>query len=201
MNESKESNLPKAEKRELSAGELDSVDHLGDFAAEFGSESDRAAVILAAAKLDILLYQLLQRVLKPSTASQDALLDGEGPLATFHARIEIAHRLGLLDDRFVRTLHLVRKIRNSFAHEHSSARLDTGGHRDRVTEMAMPFLGNKSFPNLTARFQEMGKSRAGAEFRTVVALLCTSFYVWIPDTPSSGAAGGQSRHPVPSSAP
>jgi DNA-binding MltR family transcriptional regulator len=82
----------------------------------FATESDRAAVVLAVAKLDELLAELLQRVFRPSATAQDELLDIEKPLGTFSAKIHISYRLGLIDASFARALHLVRRIRNSFAH-------------------------------------------------------------------------------------
>ena len=42
-----------------------------EFIEEFRRESDRAAVVLGAAKLDLLLYQLFQAVLLPCAASKD----------------------------------------------------------------------------------------------------------------------------------
>src|SRR5262249_32748525 len=45
-----------------------------------------------------------------------------GPLATFSARIDMAYLLGLIPDNVRRELHLIRKIRNDFAH--SSENLD-----------------------------------------------------------------------------
>jgi hypothetical protein len=106
------------------------------FIKEFKDESDRAAVILGAAKLDILLYQLLKTSLRPSTSRSDELLDSDGPLATFNARIVFCHRLGLINDEFCRVLHLIRKIRNSFAHELGGISLDSGAHGDRIRELA-----------------------------------------------------------------
>ena len=93
------------------------MDAFGALIEEFKKESDRAAVILEVARLDILLYQLLVSVLLPSVTKDDVLFDGEGPLSTFNAKIDLAYRLGLIDDKFAHALHMVRKIRNSFAHE------------------------------------------------------------------------------------
>ena len=95
------------------------------FLDEFKSESDRAAVILGAAKLDILLYQLLTKFLIASPAGTDELFDGDAPLGTFSSKINLAHRLGLIDKDFSRALHLIRKIRNSFAHEISGTTLES----------------------------------------------------------------------------
>jgi hypothetical protein len=102
----------------------------------FAAESDRAAVILAAAKLDELLAELLRSVLQPSPLAQDELFDTERPLSTFSAKIHLAHRLGLFDPAFARALHLVRRIRNSFAHETAKAQFDQSPHRDRIRELA-----------------------------------------------------------------
>jgi hypothetical protein len=101
----------------------------GEFRAffdEFKNETDRAAVIVGAAKLDYLLYQILGRYLLPITGTKDdELLEGDSPLSTFSSRINLCHRLGLIDTQFARSLHLVRKIRNTFAHEVSGCRLGT----------------------------------------------------------------------------
>lgn len=140
------------------------------FIDEFKNESDRAAVILGAAKLDLLLYQLLQATLCPSTARADELLDGDSPLATFSARIGLCHRLGLIDDNFCRALHLIRRIRNSFAHELSGISLDGGAHRDRIRELVSPFRNNDGYVYLLETF--FGEKAGPADqFRTAVALV------------------------------
>src|SRR5438128_2585584 len=87
------------------------------FAEDFKSESDRAAVILGAAKLDMMLFQILQARLVSCATGKDELLEGDNPLSTFSARINVAFRLGLITSELARALHLVRRIRNSFAHE------------------------------------------------------------------------------------
>jgi hypothetical protein len=61
--------------------------------------------------------RLLRTFLIPCNTSEDPLFDGaNAPLSTFNARIEMAYRLGVIDATFSRNLHLVRKIRNDFAH-------------------------------------------------------------------------------------
>lgn len=139
------------------------------FVEEFKSESDRAAVILGAAKLDVLLYQLLQAALRPCTGKSDELLDGDSPLATFSARIAMSHRLGLIDDDFCRALHLIRRIRNSFAHELSGISLDSGAHRDRIRELVAPLKKHESFDYVLEKYFG-DKAGSAGEFRTAVAL-------------------------------
>jgi hypothetical protein len=109
------------------------------FKDEFSKESDRAAVILAAAKIDELLRLAIIKRLAPSPTNRDDLLEPEGPLGTLRSRIDIAYRLNLIDSAFARALHLIRRIRNNFAHELSGASLSSGAHSDRVRELALPW--------------------------------------------------------------
>lgn len=137
---------------------------------EFKGESDRAAVILGAAKLDLLLYQILQQHFVPSTGSKDELLDGDSPLGTFSAKIQISHRLGLIDDEFARALQFVRKIRNSFAHEVAGCTLDSGAHRDRVKELVAQLKHKIAFVEIRkSRFED--KDEPSINFRTALAFL------------------------------
>ena len=69
------------------------------FAQEFHAESDRAAVILGAAKLDELLRELLEKCFLPKVGDYDELLGDEGgerPLSALSARINAAYRLSLI---------------------------------------------------------------------------------------------------------
>lgn len=118
---------------------------------EFRDEHDRAAVILGAARLDLALRHLLSALLLPASSGTDELLDTERPLSSFSSRINAAYRLGLIDRQFARALHLVRKIRNDFAHEAVGASLDSGAHRDRVRELAAPFLSAQGFSEYRER--------------------------------------------------
>lgn len=140
------------------------------FVDEFKGESDRAAVILGAAKLDLLLCQTLQQYLAPNTGSKDELLDGDSPLGTFSARVMIANRLGLIDDEFTRALQLIRKIRNSFAHETSGCSLNSGSHRDRVKELVTQLKHKNAF--ILVREKKFdGKDEPSENFRTALAFL------------------------------
>lgn len=121
---------------------------LGEFFKEFVTESDRAAVILGAAKLDLQLYQLLFKVLLPNASSRDDLLDGEGPLSMFSAKINMSYRLGLIDSHLARSLHLIRKIRNAFAHEVEGCKLESGSHKERVKQLIAPLESYELFTRL-----------------------------------------------------
>ncbi|MFH1866434.1 MAG: hypothetical protein ABIK85_11190 [Candidatus Eisenbacteria bacterium] len=140
------------------------------FVTEFKGETDRAAVILGAAKLDLLLLQILQRVLLPCPRSSDELFDGDAPLSTFSARIALLHRLGVIDDAFARELHLIRRTRNAFAHEVLGCRLDSGGHRERVKEVYLPFRDLKFTGFFQSHYFDKEKGPS-ADFRTALAIL------------------------------
>lgn len=103
---------------------------------EFESESDRAAVIVAASMLDELLRTLLMARLIPVSSATDELFDGaNAPLGTFSSRIEMAYRIGVVSVKFARDLHLVRRIRNDFAHNIHGCSFEDTRVRSRVIEL------------------------------------------------------------------
>ncbi len=102
--------------------EKQKIDLAGEWSDHFDrsirAESVRAKVILSACYLDELLHQLIEIALKPNSSKEDALLDGpQAPLASFSAKVELTARLGLISEDIKSSLHLVRKIRNEFAHK------------------------------------------------------------------------------------
>lgn len=83
-------------------------------------ETDRACAVLAIAYLDHFLKESISQVLQlekvPDTVG--ALLFGrDAALSSFAAKIDIAATIRLLSDNDKRDLHIMRKIRNDFAHE------------------------------------------------------------------------------------
>ncbi|MCX6173402.1 MAG: hypothetical protein NTZ27_01450 [Ignavibacteriales bacterium] len=136
---------------------------------EFTEESDRAAVILGAAKLDLLLYQILQKALRPCPTGQDELMDGDAPLSTFSSKINLIHRMGIISSDFARVLHIIRKIRNTFAHEMASRSLDLGSHRDRVAELISPF---RHLPIFESTYKTFFQENSGPSYDFRYALTC-----------------------------
>lgn len=127
------------------------------FIGELTKETDRAAVILGAAKLDLLLYQILQKYLVPISGSEDKFLNSDGPLSSFNAKIHMTYRLGLINSLFARSLHLIRKIRNDFAHEVEGCSLDSGAHRNRIIELIAPIKNLESFKYICKVYIKEGK--------------------------------------------
>lgn len=79
-------------------------------------ESDRGCALMATAYLDEQLEQLIRAKLIDDTKVVNGIFEGQGALTTFSSRIDIAYLLGLIPKNAQRDLHLVRKIRNEFAH-------------------------------------------------------------------------------------
>lgn len=97
--------------------------YFGRLISESNDESDRAVAILLSAELDELLRRIIERKLVPHNkqifkdVSKNDLLSSYGAIGTFAARIDLGYRLGLLDSFVAHDLHIIRKIRNMFAHE------------------------------------------------------------------------------------
>jgi len=98
-------------------------------------ESERAAVILAAARLDVDLERLLKHLLVPHPGGNDPLFDGDRMLGTFSAKISFAHRLGAIDSGFEHAIQILRKIRNDFAHQLDQEHLSSHRQKGRVLEL------------------------------------------------------------------
>lgn len=95
-------------------------------------ESERAVVIIAAARLDSDLETLLKNLLIPHPGGNDPLFDNDKPLGTFSAKIAMAYRLGAIDNDFEHALQMVRKIRNDFAHQIDTESLSTPAQKSRL---------------------------------------------------------------------
>lgn len=103
------------------------------FREEFEKESERACVILATAMLDQALEAILKARLVPISSPKDELLeDVYAPISSFSARINLAHRIGLISVKFSRDLHIIRDIRNDFAHDIRGCTFDNDSVRNRV---------------------------------------------------------------------
>lgn len=152
------------------------------FLTEFINESDRAAVVLGASKLDYLLCCLINKVLfSPQNRNDDELLDEEGQagaLGSFGANINIAYRLGLIDESFKNSLHLIRKIRNRCAHEIEGCRLNSSPLRNQVGTLIAPYKKLDKFSEGVKLIEEYTEGRvkgSAAKFRVTLAMITARF--------------------------
>lgn len=103
-------------------------------------ESDRGVVLVASCMLEQAMEKTLDAVLAngpPSAASR--LKRADGPLGSFSSRIDLLTCFGALDDFEFKSLHLIRKIRNKFAHE-LTASFDQSSIGDQSRELARHVL-------------------------------------------------------------
>lgn len=85
--------------------------------ASLKDESERAKVIISAAFLDESLDETLKQSLVSNSSSTDRLFDqANSPLSVFSNKIDFCYRLGIISNDLARSLHLIRRIRNEFAH-------------------------------------------------------------------------------------
>lgn len=86
---------------------------------EATKESDRGMALFVTAALDDALTELLRAYFVSDKKVANELLGRSRPLASFSSRIDMAFLLGQIDKLVRRDLHLMRDIRNSFAHSAS----------------------------------------------------------------------------------
>ena len=110
-------------------------DELMCFIVDLAEEGERALVIGGAARIDVVLERLLKAVLKPHPGGDDNLFDPDRPLGSFSAKISLAWRMGLLDAETEKSLQMIRKIRNDFAHAETRISLSDSAVKSRIREL------------------------------------------------------------------
>jgi hypothetical protein len=107
-----------------------------EFLNSLKKESERGSVIVSASLLDDILLQALQAKLLPAAEKKDELFEGgSSPFSTFSSRIDLAYRLCLIRKESRNTFHIVRRIRNDFAHVHDEVSFDSPTTRSRIFEI------------------------------------------------------------------
>lgn len=86
------------------------------FRATLTGETDRGCALMATAHLDDRLRELLRCRLVDDRKIAEEALHHSGPVGTFSSRIDFAYLLGLIPKNARRAMHLMRDIRNKFAH-------------------------------------------------------------------------------------
>jgi DNA-binding MltR family transcriptional regulator len=147
------------------------MDELTAFMVNLAQESDRSAVIIGAARLDITLERLLKRSMHNHTGGNDNLFDQDRPLSSFSAKIALAYRLGLLDRTIEHAMQMVRKIRNDFAHSFDNAKLTDGPIRNRVDEFVRQVNHYPRWQRLKTIYGERASSATLADFCAAISIV------------------------------
>ncbi len=116
-----------------------------EYMKQLEKESERGTVIVSAALMDEALAELIKAKLVPSPRKDkdDELFVGSyAPLGSFSARIDFAYRLGIIASSTRSSLHLLRRLRNDFAHSSLHMSFQTNSVKSRIREL---FKLNKAF--------------------------------------------------------
>ncbi|HTB08139.1 MAG TPA: MltR family transcriptional regulator [Bacteroidia bacterium] len=147
---------------------------------EFHKESDRAAVILVSAMIEEKLTVLIKSFLIANPAADDDLFErANAPISTFSSKIDMAFRLGLISSKYSRDLHLIRKIRNSFAHNIHSCNFENGNIKDRIKELSNRCSIMKFYEYLLEDKHPNVKSGTGGIFLFVTSIMIFQLDVFI----------------------
>ena len=115
------------------------IKYINEVLKETAKESDRAAAILIAAEMDRLLQNIVEKLFFPKAKTSDPdLFESGGPIDNFSSRIEIAYRLGLMPKHYHDDLHIIRKIRNKFAHAPKGLTFNDPPITDWVKQLSTP---------------------------------------------------------------
>jgi hypothetical protein len=147
------------------------VEEAIEFVFGLAEESDRSAVILGAARLDLAIGRLLKQVMHHHPGGSDNLFDQDRPLGTFSAKIALSHRLGLFDHDLEHALQMARRLRNDFAHSAEKAYLTNSPHKDRVRELTKDLESTDMWGEVHQTFVEKVDSKPLADFCTAMAML------------------------------
>ena len=91
---------------------------------DYNEASDRAVAIVGPAFLDTLITELLVSFLIDDKKEVQKLLQPDGPLGSFGAKVTACYCLGLIGETIRSDLRLVAKVRNRFAHDLRAAFTD-----------------------------------------------------------------------------
>ncbi|WP_159069186.1 hypothetical protein [Burkholderia metallica] len=149
-------------------------------------ESERAAVVLAAARLDVELENAIKHVLMPFPGGNDPLFDADRALGTFSAKILIAHRLGIISLEFEHALQILRKIRNDFAHQIETSSLSNDPQRGRLETLYSKFKCSEKFRKVEQMVGGLEAVSATPEQRKLVACCSTMIAILGNSTPRLG---------------
>lgn len=113
------------------------IKEISKFRMTLNSETDRGCALMAAAYIDEKLGELIKSYLVDDPKIIKQVFDFNGPFGTFSSRIDSAYLLGLLPRNVYKDIHLLRKIRNDFAHVSSPLTFDDEPISSRCKELLL----------------------------------------------------------------
>jgi DNA-binding MltR family transcriptional regulator len=95
-------------------------DEVLEFRSSLTAETDRGVALVCAAYLETELEALLRRSFVNAPKVVEHLFEPSGSIGTLSSKIDLALATAKIDLETHRGLHLIRKIRNEFAHDHKA---------------------------------------------------------------------------------
>jgi hypothetical protein len=95
---------------------LPGEEHLAAAIRQLATDSDRAAAIVGAAILETRLTQSIKGRTFSDKTINERMFGSMGALGSLSAKIDLAYMLGIFNRDVHQDLHVVRRIRNRFAH-------------------------------------------------------------------------------------
>lgn len=87
-----------------------------EFVKDMHSQTDRGAAIIGAAWLEEELGAAIQSFLHSDPKASQRLFGRADPLSSFSSKIDLARVLGMRTSVIASDLHIIRGVRNEFAH-------------------------------------------------------------------------------------
>jgi len=110
---------------------LEQIYEIITFRTALTEETDRGCALMAASFLEHRTGELLKSFFVADENLHQSLLNGNGPLSSFSSRIDVAYSVGVIPKMMRNDLHLLRKIRNEFAHTPEEINFQTPSIADR----------------------------------------------------------------------
>lgn len=118
------------------------VKEVVEFRCSLSQETDRGCALMAAAYLEYELEKLIKSNLVNDKKVLKVLFSSNGYLATFSSKIDLAYMLGLISPDVRSDLHILRKIRNEFAHNPESFGFEKEEISHRCNELKLTGIPN-----------------------------------------------------------
>jgi DNA-binding MltR family transcriptional regulator len=110
--------------------------NFSSFFGAFRNEPDRAAAVLGAPYVEAALERLFRSRLIVDAPKE--LFKARGPLSDFAGKIDLAYSLGWIPESLRNDLHIVRRIRNDFAHDpNHTLSFSDPSVRDRINNFSV----------------------------------------------------------------
>jgi hypothetical protein len=123
------------------------------FSSELQRETDRGLALVGAALLDDKLAETLRSFFCEGKAAEALLKEGDAPVGTLSSRIELCFALGLIDEFEYQEIHLIRKIRNAFAHSKHGTTFQTERIKSLCSNLKSHLPEGSGYPTKDPRFR------------------------------------------------